>query len=109
MRTSVSRGLIAGFIAAAAFAGWFLLVDVVQGQPLATPAYMSGLLFSFTTALPASARLVAFTAIHFLVFGAIGVLVSVLSQRWRLKPMLSLGIVLGFLLFDLVFYGSVLL
>jgi hypothetical protein len=109
MSTSASRGLVAGFIAAAVFAAWFLLVDVVQGQPFATPAYMSGLLFSFTTALPATARLAAFTLIHFLVFGVIGVIVSVLSDRGRWRPMLSLGIVLGFLLFDIVFYGSVLL
>lgn len=109
MSASVSRGLVAGFIAATAFAAWFLLVDVAQGQPLATPAYMSGLVFSFTTALPASARLAAFTILHFLAFGAVGVLVSLLSERWDLKPMLSLGVVLGFLLFDVVFYGSVLL
>lgn len=109
MKASVSHGLVAGLIAAIAFTVWFLLVDVVQGQPLATPAYMSGLLFSFTTALPASARLAAFTILHFLAFGAVGVLVAALAERWRMQPMLSLGVVLGFLLFDLVFYGSVLL
>src|SRR5687768_3521581 len=109
MSTSVSRGLVAGFIAAAVFAAWFLIFDVLRGQPLATPAYMSGLLFSFTTALPASARLAVFTVIHFLVFGAVGVLISVLTERSRMRPMLSLGIVLGFLLFDIVFYGSVML
>lgn len=108
MSASVSRGLVAGFIAAAAFAAWFLLFDIAQGQPLATPAYMSGLVFSFTTALPASARLVAFTILHFLAFGAVGVLVATLSERWDMRPMLSLGIALGFLLFDIVFYGSIL-
>jgi hypothetical protein len=107
MNASASRGLVAGFIAAASFAVWFLLVDVVQGQPLATPAYMSGLVFSFTTALPATARLIVFTILHFLAFGIVGALVAVLLDRWNMQPRLLLGIALGFLLFDIVFYGSV--
>ena len=109
MKTSIAHGLTAGLAAAASFAIWFLLVDVVQAQPLATPAYMSGLLFSFTTALPASARLLAFTAVHFLSFAIVGVIVAVLLERWQLKPRVTIGIALGFLLFDLAFYGSMLL
>jgi hypothetical protein len=109
MSTPLKQGLAAGLVAAAVFAAWFLLVDVVQAQPLATPAYMSGLLFSFTTALPASARLLAFTALHFIAFGVVGMIVAVLLERWRLKPWVTIGIPLGFLLFDLSFYGSMLL
>lgn len=109
MSTSASRGLAAGFAAAATFAAWFLLVDVVKAQPLATPAYMSGLIFSFTTALPASARLLAFTLLHFVTFGMVGVIVAVLLDKWRLRPLVTIGIPLGFLLFDLAFYGSLML
>jgi hypothetical protein len=105
----ISRGLAAGFIAAASFAAWFLLVDLVQGYPFRTPAYMSGLIFAFTTALPATARVATFTLIHFLAFGLVGVTVSWLLARWRFEPHLYIGIALGFLLFDLVFYGSVIM
>jgi hypothetical protein len=109
MKSSMMRGLTAGLIAAATFAAWFLLVDVVEAQPLATPAYMSGLIFSFTTALPASARLIAFTLLHFVSFGVVGMIVAALLEKWQLKPLVSIGFPLGFLLFDLSFYGSMLL
>lgn len=107
-RHPVTRGLVAGFIAAAIVAAWFLLVDAVQGQPFRTPAYMSGVLFAFTTALPATARVAVFTLIHFLAFGLVGVAVAWLLSKWNFTPRLYLGVAIGFLLFDLVFYGSVL-
>lgn len=68
---------------------------------------MSGLVFSFTTALPATARLLVFTLIHFLAFGIVGVVTESLLARLRVAPRLFMGVLLGFLLFDLVFYGSV--
>ena len=97
MNASVSRGFVAGFIAAAAFAVWFLLVDFVKEQPLASLAYLSGLLFSFTTALPATARLAAFLLFHFLVFGLIG---AIVSRFARMLPMhwMVVGILLGVVL-----------
>ena len=107
MNSRFTRGLVAGFSAAATFAVFFLLVDIVQGQPFRTPAYMSGLVFSFTTALPATARLAVFTVIHFIAFGLVGVAVVTLLDKLAVPPRLYLGVVLGFLLFDIIFYGSV--
>lgn len=107
MKTRLTRGLVAGFIAAATFAVFFLLVDLLQGQPFRTPAYMSGLVFSFTTALPASARLATFTVIHFVAFGAVGMLVGWLLDKLAVPPRLYMGLAAGVLLFDVVFYGSV--
>ncbi|MGQ0562688.1 MAG: hypothetical protein ACT443_12540 [Gemmatimonadota bacterium] len=107
MRAVALRGLAAGSLAAAIFAAWFLLVDLIKGQPLATPAYMSGVVFSFTTALPATARLAAFTVLHFAAFGATGVLIAWVLDKIELKPHTYFGLPLGFLLFDLVFYASI--
>lgn len=103
----ISRGLAAGLIAAASFAAWFFLVDVVQGQPLRTPAYMSGLIFSFTTALPATARVATFTLLHFLAFGLLGASVAWLLAKWHIESRFYIGIALGLLLFGSVFFGSV--
>jgi len=103
----IRRGLAAGFLAAATIAAWFLLVDVVRGQPLFTLAYLTGVLFSFTTALPATARVAVFTLLLFLAFGLVGILVAWLLDRWRVEPRLLLGGALGVLLFGLVFYGSI--
>jgi hypothetical protein len=108
-RSHVSRGLAAGFIAAAAFAAWFFLIDVASGNALRTPTYMSGLVFSSANAMPSAARVALFTILHFAAFGIMGVLVSILLEKAEIRPSIGLGIVLGFLLFDLVFYGSVII
>ena len=34
------EGLVTGTLGAAAVAGWFLLIDVLQGRPLATPSIL---------------------------------------------------------------------
>jgi hypothetical protein len=102
----VSHGVRAGFCAAAALLIWFILVDVVRGQLLLTPAYLSGLLFSITTALPASARLLAFSVIVFAAFAAVGATVAVLLERLRLAPRWYLGIVVGGVVAAVVYLGS---
>jgi hypothetical protein len=68
---------------------------------------MSGLIFSFTTALPATARVATFTLIHFLAFGLVGVIVSRLLTKWQFEPHLYIGVAVGILLFGIVFFGSV--
>lgn len=100
----MKRGLIAGLLAAAAFLVWFTIVDVAQGQPLRTPAYMSGLIFSFTTALPASARLLGYTMLHFISFGIVGVILARHLEATSIKPIVF-GVALGVLLFGL-FYAA---
>ncbi|MGQ0815591.1 MAG: hypothetical protein ACT4O1_14235 [Gemmatimonadota bacterium] len=105
MKTTVMRGFTAGLFAAIVVAVWFLVVDVVKDQPLATPAYMSGLVFSFTTALPATARVLVFTLMHFLAFGIIGIVVAVLIGRSTLQARAYFGILLGLFLVGLIFYS----
>jgi hypothetical protein len=102
----VSRGLSAGFSAAAALVLWSFLVDVVRGQPLITPAYVSGLIFSFTTALPATARLVASALIIFVVLAVVSILVAAVLEKLRIQPRLYLGVVVGVMLFAAVFLVS---
>jgi hypothetical protein len=97
----VSRGMRAGFWAAVVLAIWFSAVDVVRGLPLSSPAYMSGLIFSFTTALPATARLFAFAVILLVVYGAIGAFTAVLLNRLRIEPRWYAGVAIGCVLFGL--------
>jgi hypothetical protein len=103
----VARGMRAGFWAATTLIAWFVFVDVVRGQPLLTPAYLSGLLFSFTTALPASARLLAFAAFVFVTYGLVGALVALLMNRLALAPRWYLGVTIGLLTGLLAHAGSV--
>ena len=103
-----TRGWVAGLLAASAFAVWFLLVDVVKQQPLASLAYMSGLLFSFTTALPATARLAAFLLVLAIMLGLIAHLLLVLFARTSLAPTWGVAGFAGLLLFGVLAAGSVL-
>jgi hypothetical protein len=105
-RAAVRRGVVAGLAAAAALALWFLLVDAVAGQPFHTPAFLARLLLGAEVTLGA-AGIAIYTVIHFAAFVLVGAGVGWLMDRVRVVPDLLLGFVLGFLLFDLVFYGSV--
>lgn len=102
-----TRGAVAGFAAAFAMAFWFLVVDAAAGQPFRTPAFLaSALLGRQEVALEVSGILM-FTLIHFGAFILVGMGVSWLIKRIQTGPNVLLGLVLGFFLFDLVFYLSV--
>ena len=103
-----THGWVAGLIAALAFAVWFVLVDVLKQQPLASLAYMSGLVFSFTTALPATARLAAFLLILALALGIIAQLLLALFRRTSLSPAPMVAGITGLSLFGLLATGSLL-
>lgn len=104
-RPHVTRGIVAGILGAAVFAGLFLIVDALQGNAMHTPAYMGSLVFSFA-GLPSSLGVLLFTALHFAAFAAVGVAVSVMLENAKLAPSIPIGIAIGFLLFDIVFYSS---
>ena len=107
-RRLITRGMVAGFVAAVVFAVCFLLVDVVQSRPFRTPVYMSELLLS-GRALPLAVKVALFTILHFAAFGLAGVVAAALLAAAEIKPNIGLGLVYGFVLFDVVFYGSVVL
>jgi len=105
--STVTRGATAGLIAALALAVWFLVIDVIQGSPFHTPAFVASSLAGLG-AVEASVPLIAmYTALHFGLFILIGIGVSWLLHRTNTAPHFLLGFVLGFLLFDLVFYLGV--
>lgn len=108
VRRHVARGLVAGFIAAAVFAAWFLLLDLLQSEPFQTPAYLSRTILS-ATSLSRGASIAIFTVLHFAAFGIAGIVASVLLDAVEIDPGLGVGAIFGFLLFDISFYGSVVL
>jgi hypothetical protein len=103
----VSRGVVAGIVGATTMALWFLLVDSSQGVPFRTPNFIAGSLLGIENLQMGWGPTVLYTLIHYGMFVGIGVATSwVLVQVETASPLL-LGLVLGFLLFDVVFYGSV--
>jgi hypothetical protein len=104
----LKRGMIAGIFAAIALAVWFVLIDSLQGQPLATPAFLAGALLGIGDGSVAVAPVAVYTVVHLLFFALLGVAMAWAAESAELAPGPLLGVALGFLLFDLMFYGSLL-
>lgn len=98
------RGALAGFFGALTLAVWFLIVDAVQGQPFATPSFLAAAVLGREVNGAGFGLVAGYTALHFLVFIVVGVTVTWLFDRLDARPRTLFGLVLGFLLFDAVFY-----
>ena len=102
-----TRGALAGCLAATVLAVWFLVIDALQGAPFQTPAFLASVVAGLERVETTAGLIAMYTALHYLVFLAIGVAIAWLLSRAEAVPGVLLGVVIGFLLFDLLFYGSV--
>ncbi len=89
-----------GALGACAIALFFLVVDVMQGRPLFTPAMIGTVLFTSASPLTVTETrldMVAYyTLVHFAVFGALAAGISVMCRRWALvegHPIVIVGVV----------------
>lgn len=106
-RSFVRRGAIGGILAATTVVVFFLLVDLVQGEPLRTPTFLGSVLLGREGVQPGFGLIALYTILHYAVFVALGIAVAGVLERTRAPAALLLGLVIGFLLFDLTFYASV--
>jgi hypothetical protein len=106
---TVTRGAVAGFLGALTLAVWFLIWDAIQGNPFYTPAFVASSLAGNADVQATVPLLALYTVLHFALFIALGIFVAWLLERTNTAPHLLLGLVLGFLLFDVVFYAGVVL
>ena len=103
------NGAIAGLVGATILAAWFLIIDLVRASPFATPAFVARTLLGAPDMEPTLTLLAMYTALHFSVFVVVGAVVAWAFERSHLHAYVVLGLVLGFLLFDLIFYAGVLI
>ena len=103
----IARGVAAGVTGGLALALFFLIVDGAQGVPLRTPSFIANALVGSTGVELGFGLIVLYTIIHFAAFVALGVFVSWLLTLVETASPVLLGLVLGFLMFDVLFYGSV--
>lgn len=106
-RSTLQRGVMGGLVGGIVLAIWFLIMDGLSGRPFHTPAFLFRVLVGSDAVGLAGVQVAIYTAIHFAVFLAIGIAVAYLLERLHVIPGLLLGAVLGFLLFDLLFYTGV--
>ena len=102
----VSRGLMAGIVGATALAFWFLIIDGSQGEPFRTPAFLAGALRGAPDLTPSMGPILLYSAIHYAAFMVVGLGVSWFIRNIYTAPNIFLGLVLGFAMFDFVFYLS---
>lgn len=106
-RSASFHGAIGGALAATAIVVFFLIVDAVTGEVLDTPAFLASVLLGSESAEAGAGLIALYTLVHYAVFIGIGVATAALLGRIGAPATLLLGLVLGFLLFDVVFYASV--
>jgi hypothetical protein len=99
--------VVAGVAGATALALWFLVVDGTRGQPLRTPDFLAGALLGTQGIQMGVGGVLLYTLIHYGAFVLIGLLMSWILTLVETSSPVLLGLVMGFALFDLVFYGSV--
>lgn len=104
----ISRGAIAGILAASALAIWFLIVDALRGEPFGTPAFLAGGVLGIDAPEPNVLAVVLYTLVHYAAFVVAGIAVAIVLGLLNAAPSFLLGLVLGMLLFDVLFYLSVL-
>ncbi|MGQ0703074.1 MAG: hypothetical protein ACT4PM_08090 [Gemmatimonadales bacterium] len=105
---TLEHGAIAGLIAGAVVALWFLGADLMSGEPFRTPALLANVLVHRTG--PAGFRLIAMYALlHFGIFALLGVAAAAMLRVLSLAPSLLLGVLFGIGVFDSVHYGALLL
>lgn len=112
-------GAEAGLLAGAGVAAFFFIQDAVHLQPLATPIALASGLLGAGASTPdgdllsravafglLGAGVLAYTALHFLVFAAGGVAGAFLIQATSFWRSLVSGVAFGSVLYTGLFYGS---
>lgn len=102
------RGTRAGILAGSTVALWFLVFDLLADFPLRTPAFLAGISFGLDGAGLSLLPLLGYTLLHYAVFITLGLLLAGATAGLHPRAHLPLGLVIGFFLFDVIFYGSLL-
>lgn len=109
MRHPIARdGIVAGVLGATAVALWFLALDTMYAQPLATPfALGRGLLRIFGP--PGGEGMMvfvaAYTIFHYAAFILAGVLLALVVHWAETQPSVLAGALMLFLAFEIGFYA----
>lgn len=105
-RKTLAHGAIGGVIAATVLAVWFFIFDAIRGDLFWVPGFVASVLFNLGHISEGAGVIIAYTAVHYAVFIAVSIAIAYLLRGLGTTPGLFLGIVIGFLLFDLIFYAG---
>jgi hypothetical protein len=109
-RSVLREGIGAGLIGAALVALWFLLLDVVRGQPFLTPALLGAAVFygvTEPTGLAVTAGpVLGYTVLHLLAFVAFGIVAASLLAASEHEPPTFVAFVVLFAAFEVFFFAA---
>jgi len=102
-------GVITGMIGSVAVALWFLILDVMAGRPLYTPALLGGIMLHGSQAVAqevviAPLEVAAYTAFHFVAFILVGVVASYLMSLFDRFPIMFFVLLVLFLCLQVGFF-----
>ena len=107
----LAEGVTAGFLAAAAVAVVFLVVDLLAGQPLQTPRLLGSLLMSGTIAAAGvgsgASPVALYTLFHFTAFAMAGMVAAGVVHVTMRRPVALVLFVILFFAFEVAFTGFV--
>jgi hypothetical protein len=104
----VSEGTDVGVLGGLAVAVWFLILDLLAGQPLRTPSLLGQVvLFRDSTPEPGIVlgAVLVYTAFHFLVFALFGMGLVALVHWAIANSVIRYALLPMFLVFEVMFYG----
>ncbi len=100
------EGIVAGLLAAAVVALWFLAIDAMQGEPMRTPRLLgTGLLRQPDP----STAIVSYTIVHGIAFALFGIVGAMLVAAAERQPLFVFALVIFFTAFEVFFIGGVLI
>jgi len=102
------QGAVGGLLAGTLIALWFLVVDGLNGEPLATPILLARALFDPGIAHATVGVLVGYTLLHLGTFAALGIATAAGLTLLGMEPRLRYGFVFGLGVLNAVHYGALL-
>jgi hypothetical protein len=102
------EGIITGLVGALAVAGWFLIIDVIQGRLFATPSVL-GQVILFNNPNPVitpvqAGPIVAYTLLHVGAFIGFGIAVTHLVHLAMYSPLVRFALMIVAVVFELFFF-----
>ncbi len=106
----VEDGIFVGVIGAVLLASWFLILDVMRGQPFFTPALLGTLVLHGPAAMESMAGVVpqtvaVYTGIHLAAFVLAGIVAAYLWAQFEYYPILGFVMLVGFAAFEFGFFA----
>jgi len=106
----LEEGVAVGLIGAVIVAAWFLAYDLAMGDAFHTPLLLGEAIFNNAVAATPDTMvplIIAYSVIHFLGFIAFGVALALLMVATDREPLVALGALVLFAIFEVFFFGGV--